>query len=84
MTGFRHHGLLNVLLAVDAQLNGAPVVRDWLEESDAGCVAVALRTWSPERVSGVRAAVVSFGTCSVSQPLAELVALRLLAERSAG
>lgn len=77
-TGFSHHGFLNVLLAVDALLNHAPVARDWLAENDDRCLAEALRGWSPRRVGVARAVFTSFGTCSVAEPLEELVRLRLL------
>lgn len=83
VTGFRHHGFLNVLLAVDALVNGAPVARDWLDENDATCLAVALRSWSTERAARVREAFISFGTCNVTEPLADLVGLRLIPARAA-
>ena len=79
-TGFEHHGFLNVLVAVSALADGAPVdiAAEHLHEADAERVVAALRTWSPERIARVRAAFTSFGTCSVLEPVDDLVALGLL------
>ena len=79
-TGFEHHGFLNVLLAVDALTAGAPAVvaLDRLGEADAGVVVSALRTWPADRAARARAVFTSFGTCSVTEPVDDLVALGLL------
>ncbi|MBM7804457.1 hypothetical protein JOD57_000294 [Geodermatophilus bullaregiensis] len=79
-TGFAHHGFLNVLLAVGALTAGAPAVvaLDRLAESDAGVLVSALRTWPADRWARGRAAFTSFGTCSVLEPVDDLVALGLL------
>jgi hypothetical protein len=79
-TGFEHHGFLNILLAADALAAGASAVVavDWLEESETGVVVAALRTWTARRGARARAAFISFGTCSVLEPVDELVALGLL------
>ena len=79
-TGFPHHGFLNVLLAAGALTAGAPAVvaLDWLAESDAGVLVSALRTWPADRWARARAAFTSFGTCSVLEPVDDLVALGLL------
>jgi hypothetical protein len=80
VTGFPHHGFLNVLLAVDALMAGAPpvVAADWLREERPGIVTAALRTWSSARATRARAAFTSFGTCSIDEPVRDLVALGLL------
>ena len=80
VTGFEHHGFLNVLLAVSALTAGAPagIAADHLRETDGGTLVSALRTWSPERAGRVRATFTSFGTCSVLEPVDDLVALGLL------
>jgi hypothetical protein len=79
-TGFEHHGFLNVLLAMEELTAGAPasVAANCLSQRDPGTVATALRTWTPETVSRVRAVFTSFGTCSIADPVADLVALGLL------
>jgi hypothetical protein len=83
-TGFTHHGFLGVLLAVDSLVaGGAPgAAAERLALADADAVVAALRGWSPDRVARVRAAFTSFGTCSVTEPVADLVALGLLPARA--
>ncbi|MFD2093150.1 hypothetical protein [Blastococcus deserti] len=79
-TGFEHHGFLNVLLAVSALPAGAPpqIAAERLLDSDAGGMVAALRTWPPHRSGRARALFTSFGTCSVLEPVDDLVALGLL------
>jgi hypothetical protein len=79
-TGFEHHGFLNVLLAVNDLAAGAPppVAAEWLRETDAATVAAAIRTWSAGTVARARAVFTSFGTCSVLEPVEDLVTLGLL------
>lgn len=79
-TGFEHHGFLNVLLAVGALSAGATpaVAAKWLAETDPGIVATAVLTWPGERAQRARASFTSFGTCSVLEPVDDLVALGLL------
>ncbi len=79
-TGFAHHGFLNVLLAVGALAAGEPAVvaLGRLREADAGVVVSALRAWPAEQSAGARGVFTSFGTCSVLEPVDDLVALGLL------
>ncbi|MGY1683547.1 hypothetical protein [Geodermatophilus sp. SYSU D01176] len=77
-TGFVHHGFLNVLLAVDALVTQTSTPTAWLTETDPGAVVAALRTWPAERAARARAVFTSFGTCSVLEPVDDLVALGLL------
>ncbi len=79
-TRFEHHGFLNVLIAVSALTDGAPaaIAAQHLRETEAAAVVAALRTWSPERIARARATFTSFGTCSVLEPVDDLVALDLL------
>jgi hypothetical protein len=79
-TGFHHHGFLNVLAAVDALSAGAPalVAVDWLGEDDGTVLATAVRTWPADRIARTRAFFTSFGTCSVLEPVDDLVRLSLL------
>ncbi|MGY1637003.1 hypothetical protein ACI78V_10150 [Geodermatophilus sp. SYSU D00742] len=79
-TGFEHHGFLNLLLAVSALSAGAPprIAAERLRDSDAGAMVAALRTWPPHRAGRARALFTSFGTCSVLEPVEDLVRLSLL------
>ena len=43
---------------------------------------LSIGSWSPERAAAARSAFVSFGTCSVTDPLTELVDLGLIAPGS--
>lgn len=82
-TGFEHHGYLNVLAAVVAAVDpataGADPV-DLIAERDPeplrALVAAALDR--PDRAGRARARFRSYGTCSIAEPLADLVRLGLL------
>lgn len=79
-TGFEHHGFLNVLLAVQALRVDprAAAAQEQLADQDAEAVAARVRALSPlDRAAG-RGLFTSVGTCSVSEPLDDLVALRLV------
>ncbi|MGH9136655.1 MAG: hypothetical protein ACRD0G_06360 [Acidimicrobiales bacterium] len=79
-TGFEHHGFLNVLLAVTAGLEGASEVEleHALAERDRmGLAAVAAHV-DDDAATEVRNAFGSVGTCSVTEPIDELVALALV------
>ena len=76
-TGFEHHGFLNVLLATRHAFDGAS--RDdvvaILEQQDKGAlIGLALDT----ELSGARRWFTSFGSCSVTEPLDELISTGLL------
>lgn len=79
-TGFTHHGFLNILLAVEALVSGAPraAAVEWLAETD---VATVVRTGRARLVTAAtqtRQFFTSFGTCSVLEPIDDLVGLGLL------
>jgi hypothetical protein len=76
-TGFGHHGFLNVLLATVRAFDGTPVdeVAALLGERDAGVLVSAARD---EDLARARRWFTSFGSCSVSEPLEDLLALGLL------
>jgi hypothetical protein len=82
-TGFEHHGFLNVLLAVAAALDGASPadVADVLADQDASHVAAAIRDLTPVAADEARGLFVSFGTCSIDEPIGDLVTLGLISER---
>ena len=81
-TGFEHHGFLNVLLAVAAAADGAAAedVAAALARLDGGAVAAGLAGLDPIDAERVRALLVSVGTCSTDEPVADLVALGLISE----
>ena len=76
-TGFAHHGFLNLLAACDALAAGEPAAaaERWLRQDDAGALVGG---WSPDRVARARTVLTSFGTCSVLEPVDDLIALGLL------
>ncbi len=81
-TGFEQHGFLNLLLATDALLQGDSTrgARALLAERDGRTVAGLIEDLGDERVRQVRLAFTSFGTCSITDPLAELIDLGLVTD----
>lgn len=79
-SGAEEHGFLNVLSAVAAALDGAGAadVAARLATRRADVVAATLNDLRPEQVAGVRRWFASYGSCSVAEPLADLVALGLI------
>ncbi|ASR39258.1 hypothetical protein BAY61_13730 [Prauserella marina] len=79
-TGFEQHGFLNLLLATRAALDGADdaAVADVLAQRDADSVAAEIGNHGCAQAEAVRAAFVSFGTCSITEPLCELADLGLV------
>lgn len=76
-TGFAHHGFLNLLAACDALAAGEPAAaaERWLRQDDPAALVAG---WSPDRAARARSVFTSFGTCSVLEPVDDLVALGLL------
>jgi hypothetical protein len=79
-TGADHHGVLNVLAAVRAALNGAeiPEVEVVLAEKSPARLTSAIRRMSEADAAVVRAFFSSFGCCGVTDPVDDLVGLGLL------
>lgn len=79
-TGFEQHGFLNILLAVSVALAGgdAEVVAAELADRDPAAVVDRVVRLSDERGRTLRQWFRSFGTCSVDEPVDDLVALGLL------
>ncbi|MGI5216683.1 hypothetical protein [Nocardia sp. CA-290969] len=79
-TGFEQHGFLNLLLATSLALDGAAVtdLARVLDDRNAETIAAALTSLSAERARDVRAAFHSFGTCSIVEPLNDLIDLGLV------
>ncbi len=75
--GFEHHGFLNVLVATVRAFDGAGTdeVVALLEERDLDAVVAAA---ADEDLTRARRWFTSFGSCSVTEPLDDLLALGLL------
>jgi hypothetical protein len=78
-TGFEHHGFLNVLLATRASLDGAADVdvADVLDERDPQLVARRVAEMGPAVLASTRRWFTSFGSCSIIEPVDDLVELGL-------
>ena len=79
--GFEHHGFLNVLLATRQAFDGAArdAVVETLERRDGDALAADARTVD---LTGARRWFTSFGSCSVTEPLDDLLALGLVEDHS--
>jgi hypothetical protein len=71
------HGFLNVLLATGAAADGAAVeeIAAILRQRDRTAIAAAIRALDAETAAEIRWLFTSFGTCSTSEPVADLVSL---------
>jgi hypothetical protein len=78
--GFEQHGFLNVLLATHALLTGADTAEaaGVLSDRDGRALAARAAALTPEQVERVRSSFRSFGTCSIVEPLDDLVVLGVL------
>lgn len=78
--GFEQHGFLNVLLATHALLTGGGegVAVKVLADRDGPALASRARELTPAEATRVRASFRSFGTCSIAEPLEDLVVLGAL------
>ncbi|MEV6599805.1 hypothetical protein AB0M36_23565 [Actinoplanes sp. NPDC051346] len=81
-TGFEHHGFLNVMLATARAVEGAAVdaVTAALADQDGDRVAAAVARIDDSQAALVRRHFVSFGTCSVTEPIDGLLHHGLLPE----
>lgn len=77
ITGFEHHGFLNIMLATRAALRGrsADSVIANLANRDPEHVAERVRRLSEKEVWSLRRSFRSFGTCDINGPIADLSAL---------
>lgn len=79
-TGFAHHGFLNLLLAAYTATQGGDVAdcARVLAEREAAPVLARLDAAGDVGVVVARSFFLSFGSCSIEEPVADLVALGLL------
>ena len=78
--GFEHHGFVNVLLATRLAFDGAGTdeVVATLEERVPEVVLGRWRDQGDDAMSGARRWFTSYGSCSVNEPLDDLLALGLV------
>ncbi|MDI6099453.1 hypothetical protein QLQ12_12695 [Actinoplanes sp. NEAU-A12] len=79
VTGFEHHGYLNVLLATTRALQGYAIERA-LADQDGARVAAAVAAIDEVVAKAVRHHFISFGTCSISEPVDGLLRYGLLSK----
>lgn len=79
-TGFEQHGFVNLLAAVAAVLDGADTdtVVSVLAERDGAALTARLEALSDDRAAEVRRRFLSYGTCSIADPLGDLLDLGLV------
>lgn len=80
-TGLDQHGFLNLLLAVDALIRAEDEVdvQKLLAERDPAAIVAGVRALDPARLERARESFVSFGTCSMTDPVEDLIGLGLIA-----
>lgn len=80
VTGFEHHGFLNILTATGAAVQGADasLVASLLGVRSGTELVDALRQLTPDATARTRRAFTAYGTCSIAEPLADLVRLGAL------
>ncbi len=78
-TGFEQHGFLNILDAVAVTLDGGDnaAIAEALADRDGAALASRLKDLSDERAAEVRSMFRSYGTCSIADPLTDLLDLGL-------
>ncbi|MGH3482227.1 MAG: hypothetical protein ACRDPQ_03235 [Nocardioidaceae bacterium] len=79
-TGFEQHGFGNVILATGALLDGGDrdAATTLLADRDRDAVGAALRELDAEAATRIRGWFRSFGSCSIDEPVADLVGWGLL------
>ena len=79
-TGYTHHGFLNLLLATARLLAGAPAedVRAVLASTDDKALAEEAQNLTEHEALSVRGVFASYGSCSLTDPVADLEELGLL------
>jgi hypothetical protein len=79
-TGFEQHGFLNMIVAVGAAGDGAgpAELAAILRSRDGAALAESITTLSVEQTTAIRQRFLSFGTCSIIEPLEDLAQLGLV------
>lgn len=80
VTGLDHHGFASLLCAVDVLQTGGSSddALLWLSSTDGAEVTRRLSGLSSARTAAIRAQLASIGTCSITEPVDDLVSLGLL------
>jgi len=80
VTGFEHHGFLNIVLATHAALGGGDTeqLSTILDNRNSAQIADRIRQLTDDESLAIRGKFRSFGTCSVADPINDLQALGLL------
>lgn len=82
VTGFDHHGFVNLLLAVCRAVERpdgpSSRIEDVLVLDDPAAVAAAARDVAPATAAAARRTLIAYGSCSTSEPIEDLHALDLL------
>jgi hypothetical protein len=83
LTGFEHHGFLNVVVAVGRALAGGDraSVTEALAVRESGPLVEEVRSLSAHDIVAVRRQFTSFGCCGVEDPITDLVELGLVEPR---
>lgn len=79
-TGFEHHGFVNILATTGAATQGANAadVTALLGVRSGPDLISTLRQLTPDDVARTRHAFTAYGTCSIAEPLADLIELSVL------
>lgn len=79
-TGFEQHGFLNLMLATHLAATQASTddIAAALADRDGGRLATALGALEDDAVTALRDRFLSYGTCSIDDPLTDLTALGLV------
>jgi hypothetical protein len=80
LTMFEHHGFLNLLLAarIAAATGNLVATADALAERDPAALAYRTSDLTATDVTASRALVASLGTCSIHEPIDDLLAMGLV------
>jgi hypothetical protein len=78
-TGFPHHGYLNIVVATCRAVTGGDVQGALADDDGAALAAEALAV-DDDTARAARRLFASYGSCSIDEPVADLVALGLLPE----
>jgi hypothetical protein len=84
VTGFTHHGFLNLILAVKRAVAGEPAeaLAEVLHSVDTDALVSEIRHIDQDLAARVRGTLISYGCCSTSEPVEDLRSLGLLSDQS--